>query len=121
MIRALVIAPDGDVTLGPIEGDLQNLQGIVGGYIEPITPLVAGLFGGWHAYVNEEGLFDDAVLPNPLATAFARSIGWTGHQTLVGPVVFLGPAPDGEEGDVPELVVEYAAARGLIPTTTPND
>lgn len=115
MITALVIHPDGTAVLGPIESDLQNLQGIVGGWIEAITPLIP-VFGGWHAYVNEEGLFDDACLPNPTATGFARSIGWTGTLPLQGPVVFLGSTPDGDEADVPELVVEYAIARRLIPT-----
>ena len=105
-VAALIIRPDGTAEVRDIEPDLRTLNDLVGGYLTAIRPSTDE-FGGWHAYLDEEGL-PKGVAPNPAGTAFARSIGWAGPDPmLVGPIVFLGDA-DPDEADVPPEVVGAA-------------
>lgn len=92
LVSALIVYPDGKFEHKSIIGDLETLQGIVGGPIEFIF-----VTEGVHAYCHEEGKYEG--LPaNPLAT---RMSGLAGVDVVVGTVVFLGDGPDGEEGDLP--------------------
>lgn len=59
---------------------------------------IRGRYRG-HTWVAHEA--HGATEPNPVATAFACSLGWRGH-TLRGPVVFTGEAPS---LDVPGVVI----------------
>ena len=80
----LVIQPDGSATFEekkPLEAPgLKELQGYVGGYIEPVD---AWLPAGTRAYANEEGLLQKLDV-NLVATIMVK---W-GHP-IVGPVVIL--------------------------------
>lgn len=90
-VKAVIVRPDGVMSYGDIDASLDNLQSIVGGYIEGI--------GGpnFFAYCNEEGKLKGLPI-NPIATEVA---GFT-HDILCGPVVFFGPTDDeGNETDVP--------------------
>jgi hypothetical protein len=112
-VNVLVIRPEGPAEKAELRGPSQErLQGFVGGWLEVI-------YGqGWAAYVNEEGT-ERGLPPNRPATDLAVRLGWLGRgrPVLLGPVVFFGPATgEGEEGDVPEFVLEaWEAMRQLDP------
>lgn len=107
-VRALVVMPDGTAQVRDIEPDSNSLNEIVGGWLEAIYP-ANSRFGDWHAYVDEEGKLKGLPV-NQSATMLAYAAGWAGRDVLVGPVVFLGSAGEGEdegaeEGDVPPELV----------------
>lgn len=88
-VRALIVHPDGREDRCSINPTLAALQAVVGGYIEhvTVTPKV-------HAYVNEEGLLQGLPYNQEASLVTGRH--------LVGPVIFLGSTPDGDEADLPE-------------------
>lgn len=96
-IRALVVTPAGG-EIRSIAPTLKIMQSLVDGWIEGV-----GLEHG-HLYCNEEGK-RLGLPPNNPATALARALGWQGD-VLLGDVVFLGDDDSGDEGDVPDAVVE---------------
>ena len=87
-----------DWTEAIINGDLKDLQRLVGGYIEglPLDSSKATVF------VNEEGKLDGlpqtAILTNDVGTVM---------DIITGPFVILGPTD--EEGEVQELTDEALA------------
>lgn len=91
-----------------IDTDLQSLQKIVGGWIEAVSPVD----GKWHAYVDEEGKIKDGMRFNPRATLLAHELGWPMGDIIYGPAVFLGDGRDGEEADVPGVVIATAKNMG---------
>lgn len=101
-VKALVIPVGSNGMVQEIVPDLDTLQGIVGGYIEAVS-----YDGTWHAYCDEEGKIKRKPV-NPFATALAYGLGWPKGDMLVGDVVFLGESEseDGEEGDVPQDVID---------------
>lgn len=104
-----VITPDGSGIVMQADSSLYALQALVGGYIEDIFPSTGNVLG-WHGYVNEDGKGQGAPA-NPYATEIALRLGWTPlpGDYLVGTVVFLGDAGEGE-GDLPLSVVEVMEA-----------
>jgi hypothetical protein len=86
---AIVIEPSGEVRELEIAGDLASLQGLVGGYIEPVPYQGSG---NTPAYVNEEGLING--LPhNPRGAAALAKLGRRDLHYLRGPIVFIHPKP----------------------------
>lgn len=100
-VRALVIEPSGDTRQIQTPTTPQALQELVGGWLEAING------DGWHAYFDEEGGMKQ-LDRNPLATHLLHDLGWRG-QWIVGPVVFLGTTPSGDEADVPSSVTRALA------------
>lgn len=101
-VRALVIAPHATPQVVDTKGDLDSLRALIGGgWLEGVG---AADDRSWHAYCDEEGKMKRASI-NALATDVALSLGWPVGDVLCGTVVFLGSRPDGDEGDVPEHVV----------------
>jgi len=99
-VRALIIQPDGKGEVTEITPELEVLQGIVGGWIEAVTmPL-----GDCHLYCDEEGKFKGKAV-NMHARMLAHLLGWHADDLLVGPIVFLGDHPAGEESSVPDAVL----------------
>ena len=104
---ALIIHTDGRAELRELPTDqaFDQARAIVGGHV------TAMLAADWSAYLNEDG----HMIPLPrnlFADAIARAAGFHFRHGdyLVGDVVFLGPACD---GDVPERVLSLARAAGL--------
>lgn len=85
---------------------LEAMQQLVGGYIEAIRPLQG--MRSWTGWVNEEGLYDPACLPNPVGSAFARAHGWYPAAILRGTVVFVGANGGPEDIDLPDHIVTAA-------------
>lgn len=82
------------VTFSEIDGSLERMQKIVGGWIEPIQ-----LPNGCLMYVNEEGRILD--LPkNPLASVFCAVSGRP-YDHIYGNAIVLGVDEEGQEADVP--------------------
>lgn len=113
-VRGLVVPVDGPGELRWLDPELSALQAVVGGWLEGVgapgdaytvdgTP-VGDV--GWHAYCDEEGKLKGLPV-NRLATKIALCLGWLRGDLLCGPVVFLGNGADGEEADVPPLVIRY--------------
>jgi hypothetical protein len=112
-LTVLVIAPGIAPTLSVVDDPtLDFWQGIVDGYIEPISPADSDS-GAWGAFCDEEGKIKGKPL-NIAATAFADVIGWMGlawGDALVGTVVFCGAADhDGHTLGLPDLTIEHAQA-----------
>lgn len=99
-MRALVFPAQSEPYLAEIEPRLTVLNELVGGYIEAIHG------PGWHAYINEEGKWENLPVNLP-ATQFAGANGWYGGDHLVGTVVFLGGSGP-HEGSVPLSLVDSA-------------
>ena len=96
---ALVVKPGSTVAeLVEVPTDLDGLTAIVGGLLEAVTPSTADA-GKWHAYVDEEGKYKGLPV-NLFGTILAHSLGWTGREYLVGPMVFLGSS-GADEADLP--------------------
>ncbi len=53
---------------------------------------------------------------NLLAAELAHAVGWWSSDVLVGPAVLVGLAPDGEDVNVPDSLVELARSIGLDPS-----
>lgn len=105
MIVALIVHPDGITEARQLDPDLPTIQALVGGHIEAVSPAD----GDWHAYVNEEGVWQG--LPaNPQATALAIAAGWAPlpGDFLKGTAVFLGDGPDGTETHCPAPLLHAA-------------
>ena len=105
MITALVIHPSGLSEARELDPELPNIQALVGGHIEAVSPAE----GDWHAYVNEDGVYEG--LPgNARATALAMAAGWVPlpGDYLKGVAVFLGDGPDGTEIDCPAPLLHAA-------------
>lgn len=86
-MKALLIPEDSSAAAVDVQ-DLKDLQGFVGGYIEPVTAPGAPLT----VYVNEDGLSMNLTY-NALASRFCG-------RSIVGPALILGP-PDDEGDDTP--------------------
>lgn len=99
MVRALLFKPDeASVTQINVDGGLEQLQGLVDGYIEGIYPAVTiPEFEGCHAYVNEEFIYT-----HPEWKDRPWQIG--AYEYLCGPAVFLGSDGAGNEADCPVSV-----------------
>lgn len=82
-------------TIVPVDASLQNLQCIVGGYLEEATR------GHAVAYMHEDGK-NESLPPNPRATAFMieQRMMVRGDQ-VVGNVVVLGFDEEGNDADLP--------------------
>lgn len=108
-VRALVVHPDGSPEVVSTEPTLENLQSLVGGDIEPITP-VDGPLRNWHAYADEDGKYKNRSY-NRNATVLLGRLGWLGGvfggDFVVGTVVLLGDAGS-EEADLPDDVLDAA-------------
>lgn len=86
---------------------LDALQAAVGGYIEHVTlrPRICGM------YVHDEGLLRDLPV-NPLASSLYAASG--GHTPICGPAVLVGgPDQEGNDTDVPMVLIHILAARGM--------
>lgn len=109
MIRWVVIAPDGSMTVREDEPTLEALQEAVQGDLEALP----APFGGVSVFVNEEKKNQTSGEPlpmNPKATAFMAGNLWPGTR-LVGPMVVAGaPNPDDEAGMLTSLSDEQVAS-----------
>lgn len=87
-VKAAVLTPNGTVLVSECPKHLDQLtwlQGLVGGYIEPL-PVIGGA-DDYQMFVNEDGL--SMRLPvNQFASAWTD---WQHVRALVGNVVFTGP------------------------------
>lgn len=107
MIKVLIIKPDESITIQEISPTLENLQSIVGGYIEliPFGPMA-------NAYINEDGIALN--LPrNQLATMLAEHFLNKMGRILLrgdyikGTMIVVGLSDDeGNNTDVPSDVVD---------------
>jgi len=80
--------------------ELEDMQELVGGYIEPLT------FEGFTGYVNEEGKMMGLIY-NELATTFCfkNNLGLRDDDYIVGNLLLLGPIDEnGDDTDVPHFV-----------------
>lgn len=106
--RALVIQPDGRSEVVITQTDLDSIKGLIGGgWLEA----VAGVYGEWTAYGDEEGKLK-GMAPNLRAMIVAEKAGVT-TDVLVGTVVFFGlvmedPEDGYRETDVPPELVALA-------------
>jgi hypothetical protein len=101
-VKALLIRPFEAGELIEQDPELEELQRVVGGYIEGIGPREMPF--GWHAYCDDEGKLKGLPI-NQVATALALNLGWPHGDVLCGPVLFLGNDEEGDEADVPDIVV----------------
>lgn len=111
-MKALLIPVDGpveeiDLTLG--SGQLQQLQGLVGGYIQAL-PLPDEIEDAERStvYINEEGKYVGDTRPNLRATVFmVPGIGLMAGDYVAGPMILCGFDPlVGENTDVPAAITE---------------
>jgi hypothetical protein len=105
MIGGLLIKPDGEVVQVSV-ASLEDMQSLVGGYIELIT------LGDCDLYVNEDGIAM-RLRPNSTATMFAVArlkkdgrLLLTKNGKILGNALFLGPCVEGEIADLPDAVVK---------------
>lgn len=108
-VTALIIPATRPPHTVHITPDLATLQLLVGGSLEAVSR------DGWHAYLNQDGKLHSLPL-NALATALLFLGDATGQQAgittdwVVGDVMILGDAPDGEEGDAPADLIQRLRA-----------
>jgi len=109
LVRGLVIDTHDLALVWPVPADLPHMQQLVGGCIEAV---LSPRGGGWHAYVNEEGLL--LHLPyNRYASELVERAGRPGIR-LYGTAVFLGhPKGGSDDTDVPDALVQLARRIGL--------
>lgn len=89
------------VTIQETDDELEILQGIVGGLIEPVP-----VDENHDLYVNEEGLLEN--LPVNFNAMFVAA-----HQFLVGDAVMVGPVDDeGNTGSVSQAWIERLVPDG---------
>ncbi|MCC4907758.1 DUF3846 domain-containing protein [Microbacterium sp. cx-59] len=105
MVRALRIPVDPDEPITEVQVEsLEDYQGIVGGYIEPVDIPALGVT----VYVNEEGLLRQLSL-NSRATFLWWYFVPEARQKamLVGPALVVGlPNRNGESTDIPGEATE---------------
>ena len=114
-MKALLIPVEGpleEIELEGGDGNLDQLQALVGGFIQAL-PLPGFIEGYLHAtaYINEEGKFDtERFKPNMRATDFfvpGRGLMWGDY--IAGPCVLAGFIPySGKHAELPEGVVARA-------------
>lgn len=102
-MRAIIVDPQAQsIREEEVDGKLESLQKIVGGYIEGIYPAITlPEFEGCHGYVNEEFLYTHPEWRN-------RPWRLGPYEYLCGPAVFMGSTDDGNEADCPIGVVTIA-------------
>lgn len=84
-----------------IDAGLDNLQTLVAGNIEAVSA------DDWHFYLNEEGKILN-LAPNRRAALLVLEETGVLTDVYCGNVVVLGETEDGEEGDVPEHLIDLA-------------
>lgn len=102
----LVSTPGPSFTVTQIAGRLDEVQELVGGYVEAVT------LPDFHLYINEDGKATN-LEANQVSTAVLDKYvpGFSLRDVLVGPVVWLGSSDDGGEADVPfDLIAVFGAA-----------
>ncbi|ABW16081.1 hypothetical protein Franean1_6747 [Parafrankia sp. EAN1pec] len=110
MIRILVVPADSTKPYRQEEmnpADLQGLQRIVGGFIEPVN-----LTPGGSLYANDEGIMKGLPV-NERATALAgfHTHPFTPGQLIVGDVYVTGPVDHhGLDTDVPNSIIRLLSA-----------
>jgi hypothetical protein len=101
--RAIVIPPEGpfrEIDLEKREGlHLKHLQDLVGGYIEALpVPASFDRTGRATCYVNEDGKYSEACVPNYPATDFlVPGVGLCDGDYVVGTMVLVGFDPESGE------------------------
>jgi hypothetical protein len=95
-----------------IDAGLENLQTLVEGNIEAVSG------DDWHFYLNEEGKIL-GLAPNRRAALLVLEATGALFDVYCGNVVVLGETHDGDEGDVPEHLIDLAKQLfGLHHTTS---
>jgi hypothetical protein len=84
-----------------IDAGLETLQTLVAGNIEAVSD------DDWHFYLNEEGKILN-LAPNRRAALLVLQETGVLADVYCGNVVFLGETGDGDEGDVPEHLIDLA-------------
>jgi hypothetical protein len=84
-----------------INAGLEHLQTLVAGNIEAVSG------DDWHLYLNEEGKILN-LAPNRRAALLVLEETGMLADVYCGNVVFLGETHDGDEGDVPEHLIDLA-------------
>ncbi len=106
-MNALLIPVEGPVQAVELDGSLEQLQTLVGGYIEALAvPEFICPDDGATAYVNEEGKFDPDCKPNMRATDFlVPGVGLMFGDWIAGPLLIAGFNPRrGEHRPLPAAV-----------------
>ena len=100
---ALIIPADLNepVRVETIDAGLENLQTLVAGNIEAVSG------DDWHFYLNEEGKILH-LPPNRRAGLLVLEKTGMLADVYCGTVVFLGETHDGDEGNVPQHLVDLA-------------
>jgi hypothetical protein len=100
---ALIIPADGrePARVETIDASLENLQALVAGNIEAVSG------DDWHFYLNEEGKMLN-LEPNRRATHLVLEATGALADVYCGNAVFLGDTVTGDEGDVPEDLINLA-------------
>ena len=105
--KALLIPAEGPVETIELDGTLEQLQKLVGGFVQAL-PLPTFIEGSERAtaYVNEEGKFDPACQPNMRATDFlVLGVGLFFGDYVAGPMLVCGFNPaTGEHVELPSSV-----------------
>lgn len=107
-LRTVLLSPGEAPLVMYLTDDLRNFQEAVGGYIEHIVVRIPDV-GAVDAYINEEGRLMDL----PPNRSFVMGAGY--RETVVGPVLFIGPADaNGNTLNLPEdtarKLVEYLSS-----------
>ena len=84
-----------------IDAGLETLQNLVAGNIEAVSA------DDWHFYLNEEGKIL-GLAPNRRAGLLVFEETGVLADVYCGNVVVLGDTEDGDEGDVPEHLIDLA-------------
>ena len=111
---ALIIPADLNepVRVETIDAGLENLRTLVEGNIEAVSG------DDWHFYLNEEGKIL-GLAPNRRAALLVFEATGVLFDVYCGNVVVLGETHNGDEGNVPERLIDLAQQLfGLHHTTT---
>jgi hypothetical protein len=84
-----------------IDASLTNLQTLVAGNIEAVNG------DDWHFYLNEEGKILN-LAPNRRAALLVLEETGVLTDVYCGNAVFLGEKHDGDEGDLPDHLIDLA-------------
>lgn len=100
---ALIIPadPNEPAHVETIDAGLENLQTLVEGNIEAVSG------DDWHFYLNEEGKIL-GLTPNRRAALLVLEATGALFDVYCGNAVVLGETLDGDEGDVPEHLIDLA-------------